>query len=401
MRQADDEREAWIALATAPGVGPATFARLLAAFGTARHVLVAATEPGADASFRAIVPRSRGLAASIRAAGTEWPATSARLAGSNVRVVLAIDPGYPDALRSVPDAPAALFVAGSLDGFDPTRAVAVVGTRRPTEGGRRLAGEIASAISRVGATVVSGLAVGIDGAAHAASVAADAPTVAVIGGGHDRLFPRAHRRLADAIVASGGAVVAEEPPWAHAVASSFPRRNRLISGLSAATVVVEAGRRSGALITAALALEQGRGCFLVPGPIDAPQSAGCLAFLRENAGAARIVAGVPELIEDLGLPSANGGDADADRRHAATLATLGRVEAAVAAAVARGATTLDDLVAATALPVPTLLAAVTLLETRGLVVDVLGTFRPSGNLLGIGVVPPRTDMSMQRPPSAG
>ena len=129
--------------------------------------------------------------------------------------------------------------------------------------------------------MVSGLAVGIDGAAHAAAVHAHGLTVAVIGSGHGALRPHAHSRLARSIVEAGGAIVSELGPDIRPSKGTFPRRNRIISGLADATVVVEAPARSGALITASWALEQGRECFLVPGSIDAPASAGCLAFLRE------------------------------------------------------------------------------------------------------------------------
>ena len=201
------------------------------------------------------------------------------------------DPRYPVRLRAIDLPPPVLFIRGELDALEPADAVAIVGTRRPTEAGRRTAARIATAVAELGATIVSGLALGIDGAAHAAAVAADRPTVAVIGGGHARLYPRVHERLAERIVAGGGAIVSEFAPDTEPTRGTFPRRNRLISGLSDSTVVVEAGARSGALTTAAWALEQGRRLFLVPGPIDAPTVAGCLAFLRELAPEARIVAG--------------------------------------------------------------------------------------------------------------
>src|SRR6185436_18349882 len=183
---------------------------------------------------------------------------------------------------------------------------AVVGTRRPSPGGRRIASRLATALARAGATVVSGLAVGIDGAAHAACVTDQVPTVAFIGGGHARLFPRAHDRLADAIVEGGGAVVSEYAPNVAPSKGTFPQRNRLISGSADAVVVVEAGARSGALVTASWALEQGRECFVVPGSIDAPTSAGCNGFLRDWHGLARIVSGVPQLLDDLGLAAVAG-----------------------------------------------------------------------------------------------
>jgi DNA processing protein len=255
-----------------------------------------------------------------------------------------------------------------------------VGTRRPTELGRRVAARIAAALADVGAAVVSGLAMGIDGSAHAACVAAGVPTVAVLGSGHARLFPRAHAGLADGIVAGGGAIVSEFYPDVQATKGTFPRRNRLISGLADATVVVEAPLRSGALITASWALEQGRPCFLVPGPIDAPASAGCLAFLRENEGVAQIVATVPDLIADLELLGSRPGGA----RTVAEV-ELGLVERALVNALARGATTTDELARATGQPVATILGALTLLEMRGLVSVAYGRHRLAGRLAGAAV----------------
>ena len=157
-----------------------------------------------------------------------------------------------------------------------------------------MASRLGHGLVEAGAAVVSGLAVGIDGAAHAAAVDAGGTTVAVIGSRpRASCIPRAHSRLADSIVAAGGAVVSELGPDIGPSQGTFPRRNRIISGLADATVVVEAPARSGALITASWALEQGRECFLVPGAIDAPASAGCLAFLREFPERTRIVVGHP------------------------------------------------------------------------------------------------------------
>jgi DNA processing protein len=265
-----------------------------------------------------------------------------------------------------------------------------------------IAGWIGSALARAGSAVISGLAVGIDGAAHAAVVAEGGTTVAVLGGGHARLFPKAHERLADAIVKAGGAVISELTPDTTPSRGTFPRRNRLVSGLSDATVVVEAGRRSGALITAGWSLEQGRDCFLVPGPLDSPMSAGCHAFLRSFPGQARIVAGVAELLEDLGLEagggdapneveppagrsgraSASGGPSSRTRGagRVAVLASLGPVERALAEELARGPATADQLEARTALAGAALLSALTLLELRGLARCAYGRYSPSGAL---------------------
>jgi DNA processing protein len=227
---------------------------------------------------------------------------------------------------------------------------------------------------------VSGLAFGIDGVAHEATLRSGGTTVAVIGGGHATLGPVAHLRLAEAILATGGAIVSELAPDIEPSKGTFPRRNRIISGLTEATVVVEAPARSGALITASWALEQGRGCFIVPGTIDSRASAGCLAFLREFPDAAHIVAGVPQLIADLGFVSHGVGPDDA--LAGATTQGLGRTEALVARRVMDGHATVDELVATTDLPVATVLAALTLLERRGLTSGTFGRYRPTGTLLG-------------------
>ncbi len=337
--EADSERDAWVTLLGVPGLGPVTFTALLAAFGSARAVLAVAAGPagpsrlcealghafldapdrtdddvqvagshsgsgpdsdGAQSDDVAVGgPRVRhgrrsvlgaDLARRICDSGQVGSRTVEQVRSLGLSVVTLDDTAYPDRLRRVEMPPPLLFVKGSLDSLGASHAVAVVGTRWPSDKGRLIAGWIGSGLARAGAVVVSGLAVGIDGAAHAAVVGEGLATVAVLGGGHARLFPRAHERLADAIVAAGGAVVAELAPDTPASRGSFPRRNRLVSGLADATVVVEAGRRSGALITAGWALEQGRECFLVPGPIDSPTSAGCNSFLQNlpRSGSSRV-----------------------------------------------------------------------------------------------------------------
>jgi DNA processing protein len=384
------EHEALAVLATVAGLGPVTLGRLLVAFGNARNVLEAGR--GSEA-VPILIGASRDLdrparsmpevvATAVAVAARDSDAILAGLARAGVRFVTLDDEAYPARLRAIEIPPHVLFVRGDVAALSARRAVAVVGTRRPSEAGRRVAARIAAALSRAGAMVVSGLAVGIDGAAHAAVVAERGVTVAVLGGGHDRLFPPGHRRLADAILASGGAIVSELPPEVDPTAGTFPRRNRVISGLADATIVVEAGARSGALLTANWALEQGRECFVVPGAIDSPASAGCLAYLREFAGQARIVAGVPQLLEDLDLvdlPDPLDG-APLAPPVAAVLVELGEGARRVAAALVRGLATVDEIVAATTMPIAAVLGAVTLLEARGLAVGSYGRYRPAGRL---------------------
>ena len=395
------DRDALAVIASIEGIGPITLERLLVAFGGPPAVLDIARRAGATAELRAATrgpgdrwPAMRTESAeALSAAARDPESVLARLSAAGVHVLLLEDAAYPRRLREIALPPRLLFVRGADAALDARNVVAVVGTRRPTDEGRRTAARIGAALARAGALVVSGLALGVDGAAHAAVVGEGGLTVAVIGGGHDRLFPAAHDRLGTAIVGTGGAVISEHAPGIRPTKGTFPRRNRVISGLADAVVVVEAGARSGALVTAAWALEQGRECFLVPGSIEAPQSAGCLAWLRDYAGATRIVAGVPQLLEDLeldGLAAFPGPAADRtlaggalrpvrDRPAAPSVNAVGLDvpdrERRLLLALDRGAATVDELAAATDLPIAAVLGGLTGLEGGGLVEERYGRYR--------------------------
>lgn len=393
-----DEREAWAVLLSVHGLGPAGFGALLAAYGSGRAILAAASLRGAAARFARIVADGDGRPPFRERVGEGLVAVAAELderltvlRSSGLAIVTLDDPTYPARLRAIELPPPVLLVRGDVAALSADHAVAIVGTRRPTEHGRLVAARIAATLANAGAAVVSGLAVGIDGAAHAAVVAEHSPTVAVLGSGHLRLFPRAHQRLATEIVAAEGAVVSElwpeQPPSAH----TFPQRNRVISGLADATIVVEAGLKSGALITAKWALEQGRDLFLVPGPVDEPRSAGCLHWLREFPGEARIVATLPELITDLGLvahdagdgaPASGNGLGKKPRRAGleAVLVELGPTARDVGTALVAGRGSLDEIVATTGHEPATVLGAITLLELRGLATTTYGRYRAAGRL---------------------
>ena len=392
--EALSEREAWGVITSVSGIGPVGFAMLLGHFGTGREILAAATRPRA---VRRLVAAGiheeretfgRVVAEELVQAAGDPSGVLAAIRDAGVQILTLDDEAYPARLRAIEMPPHVLFVRGSVAALSSGVAVAVVGTRRPTEHGRLLAARIGAAIARQGGSVVSGLAVGVDGAAQAAVTAEHGTTVAVLGSGHGRLYPRAHARLAESIVANGGAVVSELAPDVAPTAGTFPRRNRLISGLSDATIVVEAASKSGALITAGWALEQGRDCFMVPGPIDAPQSAGCLEWLRLYPADVRIVAGIPELIEDLGLVGAGrqvtaAGEARERPRRVsleAELVELGTTARRIALELLRGRATLDELVLASGQPVATTLGALTLLEVRGLATSAYGRYRPAGRL---------------------
>jgi DNA processing protein len=392
------EPESWAILLSASGLGPAGFGALLVAFGSGRGILEAAAAHGAAGRFARIAAEADGRPAFGTDVGRAIVTTAAArfdhladLRASGLRILTLDDPAYPPRLRTIELPPPVLLVRGSTASLATPRTVAIVGTRRPTEHGRLIAARIAGAVSRAGATVISGLAVGIDGAAHAATLAEQAPTVAVLGSGHERLFPRAHVKLAAQIVERDGSVISEFWPRMPPSKHTFPRRNRLISALADATIVVEAGIRSGALITAKCALEQGRDLFIVPGRLDEPRSAGCLAWLRAYAGEARIVADIPSLIEDLGLlAGASTGDASGQRSTtpgrprrpslAAELIELGPTASAIGRALVGGHGSLDELVAATGLEPATVLGAITLLELRGLATSTYGRYRAAGRL---------------------
>ncbi len=389
------ERDAWVALAAVDGLGPVTFGALLRSLGSGRRILdVASGRSGA----RRIVAAAAGeglrmppdVADAIVAARDGAPLLLARLAALGVTAVAAEDEAYPARLRAIELPPPVLFVRGDPGVLGADRPVAIVGTRRPTEDGRRTASRIAGVLSATGALVISGLAVGIDGSAHAGALLAGGTTVAVLGSGHARLYPAAHADLAREIVRSGGAVVAELPPDAEPRPAGFPRRNRIIAGLADATIVVEAGERSGALITASWALEQGRPVFACPGPIDRPQAVGCNRLLRDHPGEVRIVAGVDELIADLGF----GIPLDVRPRHrdraaaqgpdpGAIVARLGAAEALVVRHLFRGPATADSLAQAADLPGATVLVVLTRLEEEGLVLATYGRYAVTGPLAGV------------------
>ncbi|MFP5341506.1 MAG: DNA-processing protein DprA [Candidatus Limnocylindria bacterium] len=386
------ERDAWAVLATVDGLGPAAFAVLLARFGSARAVLDTARRPSGvrELAESGAVDRvgtegrshhriGEAVAREIVVVAGSAEAIAERIRRTGAAVITLDDPGYPARLRRIHLPPAVLFVHGDVTALDRRRACAVVGTRHPSGYGRMTAARISHALVAASATVVSGLALGIDGASHEATLRQGGVTVAVLGSGIGVIAPATHRRLADAIVARGGAIVSELGPDVRPGRGTFPRRNRLISGLADATVVVEAPAKSGSLLTAAWALEQGRPCFVVPGPIDAPTAAGCLSLLHELPGEVRIVSGVPQLIADLGFVD----DSAAIRSApvAAAVQSLGTTEARVAAELLAGRVTVDELVAVTGMTVATVLATLTLLERQGLVAGTYGRYRPAGALL--------------------
>jgi DNA processing protein len=275
------ERAAILRLYLTNEIGPVRLKRLIERFGSANAALEAPNEE--LLSVEGMTPR---LAAVIANAPLESDIEREleRASKAGVNVVTCADHDYPESLSCLSDRPPVLFIAGKLEPRD-NSAIAIVGTRRATAYGRSVSTKFSEYFAQRGLTVVSGLARGIDTDAHEAALAAGGRTIAVLGGGINRLYPPENKKLAKRI-AENGAVISEFPMEYEPTRETFPRRNRVISGLSLATVVVEADAKSGALITARTAAEQGKDVFAVPGPIFSKYSNGTHQLLRDGAGLA-------------------------------------------------------------------------------------------------------------------
>ena len=285
------------------------------------------------------------------------------------------DADYPEPLRHIHDGPLVLYVRGdrSLLGREQ---IGIVGSRNATRAGLEHARSFAAALGQKGLLVTSGLALGVDGAAHAGALDAGFPTVAVIGNGVDKPYPYRHRTLSERI-AGEGVIVSEYPPGTSAKAGHFPRRNRIISGLSRGILVVEAGLKSGSLITARLALEQGREVFAIPGSVHNPLARGCHHLIRQGA---KLVETVDDICEELGgwWTSQNEGDSSSVIMKRPATEGLDSREIAVLEALGYDPQSTDDLCSVTGLPADQLMQSLLLLELQGLVDSAPGGFQRIG-----------------------
>ena len=297
-----EELSAWLRLLLTPGVGNDTARRLLAAFGSPEAVW----QQDPSALRAATSPRIAEALASVPAELDEsLSRVQAWLAeGADRHVITLGDEAYPPELLQTEDPPLLLYVLGQLPALRHPQRLAIVGSRNPTPQGALNARQFAQALGRAGVCVVSGLALGVDGAAHEGALEAGAPTLAVVGTGLDRVYPSRHRDLAHRIAAQG-ALISEYPLGTPPLAPNFPKRNRIIAGLSQGTLVVEAALQSGSLITARLAAEQGREVFAIPGSIHSPQARGCHALIRQGA---KLVESAQDILEDLRLTSPSATD---------------------------------------------------------------------------------------------
>ncbi|HWQ93921.1 MAG TPA: DNA-processing protein DprA [Gammaproteobacteria bacterium] len=280
----------WLALQRTPGVGPATILALLERYKEPRVIFDSPGERAASGLFS-----QKGL---DYLANPDWAAVErdlAWLAEPNHHLITLSDPRYPKLLREIADPPAVLYVIGDPDLLSAYQ-LGIVGSRNPTPGGSETAHAFASYLTQSGLIITSGLALGVDAAAHRGALEAGGKTIAVAGTGLDRVYPARHRELAHEI-AGHGALISEFPLGTPALALNFPRRNRIISGLSLGVLVVEAAVQSGSLITARLAAEQGREVFAIPGSIHNPLARGCHALIRQGA---KLVETVADILEELG-----------------------------------------------------------------------------------------------------
>ncbi|WP_069264592.1 DNA-processing protein DprA [Paraburkholderia nodosa] len=296
-----EELAAWLRLALARGLRPAALRALLGAFGLPQHVLAQpfaalAAVAGAQAAHAALAEPRPDFAARLDALQA-W-----RAAPGNALITLA-DPAYPGRLLDMPDPPPLLYAKGRLELLH-ARAVAIVGSRNATPQAVEDAARFARTLAASGLTVVSGLALGVDGAAHRGALHEQGGTVAVTGTGADLVYPPAHHPLAVEIAAHG-ALVSEWPLGTPARSANFPQRNRVIAALVEGVVVVEAAQRSGSLITARLANEMGRDVFALPGSIHAPLTRGCHGLIKQGA---QLVESPEEVLDalDVGQPSSAG-----------------------------------------------------------------------------------------------
>ncbi|MGN8003503.1 DNA-processing protein DprA [Acidovorax sp. 22279] len=369
-----DELGAWLRLTLTPGIGNGAARRLLARFGLPQSIF-----QQTEAALQLCVPAAQAKALREIPQGWEalWQTTAQWLASAvplgPARAIVSLgDLRYPQALLDTEDPPLLLYLMGPASllehqPFPSDRCLAVVGSRNPTAQGAENARLFARALHSAGLTIVSGLALGVDAAAHEGALdsatppCARAATIAVVGTGLDRVYPRKNLDLAHRIAAHG-LIVSEYPLGTPPLPGNFPKRNRIISGLSQGTLVVEAALASGSLITARMAAEQGREVFAIPGSIHAPQSRGCHALIRQGA---KLVESAQDVLEELKIPATTMSGLPHEGANAAGVAVSDGSEDPVLAALGYDPMGLDALVARTGIGASALQVALLELELDG------------------------------------
>ncbi|MGB0465919.1 MAG: DNA-processing protein DprA [Pontibacterium sp.] len=353
----------WVAVSALPGVGPVSLQKLIRNHWAPARLLGATQE-----EWRGLGLNNRAQSALQAYQQGAGPLVAQQQSVANWQsctreaTVIALDSeDYPHLLKTIPDPPPVLYVRGDINQLHLPQ-IALVGSRNASGAGVRHAAAFSGALTRAGFVVTSGMACGIDGAAHQAAVNLSKPTIAVFGTGPDKLYPARHRILAAQILEAGGAWVSELPPGTAPLAHNFPKRNRIISGLSAGVLVIEAAPRSGSLITARQALEQGREVFALPGALNNPLSQGCHTLIREGA---LLVSTVEHILEQLApLLGSYAVDEQVTPALAPEIELTGQ-ERLVLDAVGYENSHIDQLAALTGLPVAELNVILMSLELKG------------------------------------
>ena len=359
------ELRAWLRLTLSPGVGNDTARKLLAAFGSAQAVFeqseAALRQLGSSRLASAITTEPSRLPELLQTT-LDWLAVGTD--GANQRVVAPIGSAlYPAALLNIEDPPLVLYMMGSQINNAQSAPdliainLAMVGSRNPTPQGEANARQFAKAFAERGLCIVSGLALGVDGAAHDGALMGGGTTIAVVGTGLDRVYPKMHLALAHRIAANG-LIISEFPIGTPPITANFPKRNRVISGLSVGTLVVEAALKSGSLITARLASEQGKDVFAIPGSIHSPQSRGCHYLIKQGA---KLVENAQDVLEELKIPFLSIAPVPDEENEAPA------GDAVFLSALGYDIVSLDALQARTGLPTPELQAKLLELELDGFV----------------------------------
>jgi DNA processing protein len=347
-----DQLRYWVGFNLVKGIGPVRLQALLEVFGTVQEAWEASPDQLRDCGLNStLVQRLTRIRKQV-----SLETVLEDLQRKQVEVLTWDDERYPARLRNIPQSPPVLYVRGELQADDEW-AIAVVGTRRFTSYGKQVAEQIADTLARNGVTVVSGLARGIDGIAHRAALDAGGRTVAVLGSGVDHIYPPEHRNLALRMIKQG-AVISDYPLGTQPDGSNFPPRNRIIAGLSRAVVVVEAGKRSGALITANYAAEQGRDVFAVPGSIFAAKSVGPNRLIQKGA---HPLLKAEEVLERLEMTQV------AQQKKARRALPANATEAELYRALGREPLHVDEISSRVELPVEEVTATLALMELKGMV----------------------------------
>ncbi len=368
--------DAFLALNLLPGIGPIRVRRLLERFRSPERILMAAP---------AELTQTPGIGTEMASQIARWedvidlPEERRRMQDHGISALTLDDDAYPAALKEIHDPPFLLYIKGTILPRD-SAALGVVGSRRMTHYGREQARKMSFQLAAAGFTIVSGLARGIDTAAHEAALAAEGRTIAVLGSGIGNVYPAENQALADRI-SENGAVISEFPVLYVPDKQSFPLRNRIVSGLSQGLLVVEAPVRSGSLITANQALEQGRSVFAVPGPVDRPNSEGCHRLIQQGAS---LVCSAQDVITELdsGMSSLNltfdeppeGKKAESTPKSNVPAPEVSELEEKILEELALGESTIDHLSETTGLPVGAVSAALLQLEMKCLIKQLPGKY---------------------------